>query len=107
MRFLLIAGLLQVTFLSGCSSTPKEKTEFEKQLDAVPMPTTEAERLKQCERLGWAALDAMRGAPHNLSSLFKPWDSTKLEAISERMTAMNCTRAESHPWIVGPTKQVN
>ncbi|WP_123512681.1 hypothetical protein [Pseudomonas frederiksbergensis] len=106
MRFLLIA-LLQVTFLSGCSSTPREKTEFEKQLDAVPMPTTEAERLNECKRLGWAALDATRGAPHNLLSLFKKWDSTKLEAIDGRMTAMNCTRAESYPWIAGPAKQVN
>jgi len=35
-------------FISGCYSTPKEKTEYEKQIDAVPMPVTEAERAEQC-----------------------------------------------------------
>jgi hypothetical protein len=42
-------------FISGCFSTPKEKTEYEKQIDAVPMPVTEAERLEQCRTFKLAA----------------------------------------------------
>lgn len=51
-----IASLIVVPlFISGCFSTPKEKTEYEKQIDAVPMPATEAERLEQCRTFKRAA----------------------------------------------------
>lgn len=35
-------------FVCGCFSTPKEKTEYERQIEAVPMPASEADRLEQC-----------------------------------------------------------
>ena len=47
--------LLAHLILSGCFSAPKEKTKYEKQIEAVPMPVTEAERLEQCRTFKLAA----------------------------------------------------
>lgn len=56
MNALRIAALIAAPLLfAGCYSTPKEKTEYEKQIDALPMPVTEAERLEQCRTFKLAA----------------------------------------------------
>ncbi|MHC8321243.1 hypothetical protein ACYZT4_11165 [Pseudomonas sp. GB2N2] len=96
-----IASLLLATFLSGCSSAPKEKTEFEKQLDAAPMPTTEADRLNQCKNLSdllFFELQDIAGL-NGSSSAIKPHDPSKSLALSRRMDSISCTKAERQNWL--------
>jgi len=98
-----IAGVMLATLLiAGCSSVAKEKSEYEKQIDAVPMPTSEMERQEQCTRFSREVLLLMLETATNYknSSLFKPVDSSTLKrvVIKRRMIAMNCTKAEQQPW---------
>ncbi|WP_219095987.1 hypothetical protein [Pseudomonas sp. UMAB-40] len=96
-----IASLLLAVLLFGCSSAPKQKTEFEKQIDAVPKPTTEADRLVQCKNLSsmylFEVLDA--GATVSASSLFQSREPSRAIAIYQRMIAISCTRAQRQPWL--------
>lgn len=93
--------LLVALLASGCTSVPKEKTEYEKQIDAVPMPTTEADRLEQCKNLSNAAFWQMLedGMLSRRTSFFKPLDYSKAFALNRRMVAMKCTKAEIEPWM--------
>ena len=81
-------------FISGCYSTPKEKTEYEKQIDAVPMPVTEAERLEQCRTFKLAAdrQQAEDFVQYALRSKMGASDSeyTETQALRNRLTAMKC-----------------
>lgn len=101
MRLRQFSGFLLVATLFGCSNSPKERTEFEKQLDAVPMPTTETGRQQQCTNLSRAAFGDFleHAAMSKQESLFKPGDYTKSVAINRRMVAMNCTKGERQPWL--------
>ncbi|WP_313598248.1 hypothetical protein [Pseudomonas sp.] len=95
MNALRIAALLVAPLiLSGCSSTPKEKTEYEKQIDAVPMPVTEAERLEQCRTFKLAAdrQQAEDFVQYALRPKIGASDSeyTKTQALRNRLRAMKC-----------------
>ncbi|MBV4452713.1 MULTISPECIES: hypothetical protein [Pseudomonas] len=95
MNALRIAALLVAPLiLSGCFSTPKEKTEYEKQIDGVPMPITEAERLEQCRTFKLAAdrQQAEDFVQYALRSKMGASDSeyTKTQAIRHRLRAMKC-----------------
>ncbi|MGF6288031.1 hypothetical protein QF010_006721 [Pseudomonas silensiensis] len=94
------APLLAALFAAGCTSVPKEKTEYEKQIDAVPMPTTEADRLVQCKNLSNMYLFEVLGASGTtgVPSLFPSRDRLRPMAIYQRMVAMSCTRAERQQW---------
>lgn len=93
-----ISGMLIAALLAGCSSTPKEKSEYEKQIDAVPMPTTEEERLTQCQNLGDLLSIELSEISQNFSALFKPFDSSRVDALNRRIDSIHCTRAETRPW---------
>jgi hypothetical protein len=101
MRMSQIAGLLLAALLSGCSSAPKEKTEFEKQIDSAPMPTTEADRLEQCENLSDLLFFEMRDVAgvNGFSAAFKPFDPSKSLALNRRMDSIRCTQAERRNWL--------
>lgn len=101
MRTSQIAGLLLATLLSGCSSEPKEKTEFEKQIDSAPMPTTEADRLEQCEYLSDLLYFEMRDIAglNGFSAAFKAHDPSKSLALNRRMDSIRCTKAERQNWL--------
>jgi len=81
-------------FISGCYSTPKEKTEYEKQIDAVPMPVTEAERLEQCRTFKLAAdrqqaEDFLQYAQRSKLGASDP-EYTETQALRNRLRAMKC-----------------
>ncbi|UEH06331.1 hypothetical protein [Pseudomonas sp. HN8-3] len=95
MNALRIAALIAAPLLfAGCYSMPKEKTEYEKKIDAVPMPVTEADRLKQCRNFKRVADDqeldvVLRiGLQPNLSA--SDFDYTKTLALKRRLRAMKC-----------------
>lgn len=95
MNALRIAALLVAPLiLSGCSSTPKEKTEYEKQIDAVPMPVTEAERLEQCHTFKLAA--DRQQAEDFVQYALRPkmgasdHEFTEALALLRRLRAMKC-----------------
>ena len=86
--------LLAPLFLSGCFSTPKEKTEYEKQIDAVPMPVTEAERLEQCRTFKLAAdrqqaEDFLQYAQRSKLGT-SDYDFPEAIALLHRLRAMKC-----------------
>lgn len=90
-----IATLIAAPLLfSGCYSMPKEKTEYEKQIDAVPMPVTEADRLEQCRNFKRVADDQelddfLRVAQQpNLSA--SEYGFTESLALLRRLRAMKC-----------------
>ncbi len=87
---LIVAPIL----LSGCYSSPNEKTEYEKQIDAVPMPITEAERLEQCRTFKLAAdrQQAEDIVQYARRSKMGASDSeyTETQAIRHRLRAMKC-----------------
>ncbi|WP_339496906.1 hypothetical protein [Pseudomonas sp. EA_15y_Pfl1_P101] len=81
-------------FVSGCYSTPKEKTEYEKQIDAVPMPVTEAERIEQCRTFKLAAdrqqaEDFLQYAQRSKLGASDP-EYTETRALRNRLRAMKC-----------------
>ncbi|MBA1294444.1 hypothetical protein G7025_13855 [Pseudomonas lurida] len=81
-------------FISGCYSTPKEKTEYEKQIDAVPMPVTEAERLEQCRTFKLAAdrqqaEDFLQYAQRSKLGASDP-EYTETRALRNRLRALKC-----------------
>lgn len=95
MNALRIAALLVAPLiLSGCSSAPKEKTEYEKQIDAVPMPVTEAERIEQCRTFKLAAdrQQAEDLVQYALRSKMGASNSeyTETQALRNRLRAMKC-----------------
>ncbi|MBZ6453888.1 hypothetical protein K7402_04945 [Pseudomonas fluorescens group sp.] len=79
---------------SGCFSTPKEKTEYEKQLDAVPMPVTEAERIEQCRN--FKRLADMQQVDDALQYVQRSklgasdYDYPEALALLHRLRAMKC-----------------
>ncbi|MGY2271054.1 MULTISPECIES: hypothetical protein [Pseudomonas] len=95
MNALKIAPLLLAhLILSGCFSTPKEKTEYEKQIDAVPMPVTEAERLEQCRTFKLAA-DRQRAEDFLQYAQRSKLDTSNYDfpesnALLHRLRAMKC-----------------
>ena len=95
------APLLAALLATGCTSAPKEKTEYEKQIDAVPMPTTEADRLEQCKNLSDLLLFELQDIAgiNGFSSAFKPHDPSKSLALSRRMDSISCTKAERRSWL--------
>jgi hypothetical protein len=99
--------LLVALLASGCTSVPKEKTEYEKQIEAMPMPTTEADRLEQCKYLNdavfWQMMEnGMLGRGTSMlsrrTSWFEPLDYSKVFALNRRMVAMKCPKVEM-PWM--------
>lgn len=95
MNALRIAALLVAPLiLSGCSSTPKAKTEYEKQIDAVPMPVTEAERLEQCRN--FKRLADMQQVDDALQYVQRSklgasdYEYTESLALLRRLRAMKC-----------------
>jgi PBP1b-binding outer membrane lipoprotein LpoB len=87
---LLVAPL----FISGCYSASKEKTEYEKQIDAVPMPVTEAERVEQCRNFKKSAdyQQAMYILQHSQRSKLgaSSYEFTETIALLRRLRAMKC-----------------
>lgn len=95
MNALRIAALIAAPLLfAGCYSMPKEKTEYEKKIDAVPMPVTEADRLEQCRNFKRIAEDQkiddfLRiGGKPNLSP--SEYGFTESLALLRRLRAMKC-----------------
>lgn len=81
-------------FVSGCYSTPKEKTEYEKQIDAVPMPVTEAERIEQCRTFKLAAdrqqaEDFLQYTQRSKLGASDP-EYSETRALRNRLRAMKC-----------------
>jgi len=95
MNALRIAALIAAPLLfAGCCSMPKEKTEYEKQIDAVPMPVTDAERLEQCRNFKRVAESQELGDILQYAqspNLRTPdYDYTKTLALKRRLRAMKC-----------------
>jgi len=81
-------------FISGCFSAPKEKTQYEKEIDAVPMPVTEAERLEQCRTFKIAsdrqqAEDVLQYAQRSKLGT-SDYDFPEANALLHRLRAMKC-----------------
>ena len=94
MNALRIAALIAAPLLfAGCYSTPKEKTEYEKQIDALPMPVTEAERLEQCRTFKLAA-DRQQAEDFVQYALRSKMGSDseyiETQALRNRLRAMKC-----------------
>ncbi|HCT08569.1 MAG TPA: hypothetical protein DIW86_24675 [Pseudomonas sp.] len=95
MNALRVAALIVAPlFVTGCYSTPKEKTEYEKQIDAVPMPVTEAERLEQCRTFKIAsdrqqAEDVLQYAQRSKLGA-SGYDFPEANALLHRLRAMKC-----------------
>ena len=92
--FRVAALVVAPLFVSGCFSTPKEKTEYEKQIDAFPMPVTEAERLQQCrnfKRLAdiQRAEDALQYAQRS-TLIASDYHFPEALALLHRLRAMKC-----------------
>lgn len=92
--FRIVILVIAQLFVSGCYSTPKEKTEYEKQIDAVPMPVTEAERIKQCRTFKLAAdrqqaEDFLQYAQRSKLGASDP-EYTETQALRNRLRAMKC-----------------
>lgn len=81
-------------FISGCYSTPKEKTEYEKQIDAVPMPVTEAERVEQCRNFQRSAdqqwVDDLIQHIQRSKIGASDYEYTETAALRRRLRAMKC-----------------
>lgn len=95
MSALRIATLLVAPLIfSGCVSMPKEKTEYEKQIDAVPMPVTEAERIEQCRN--FKRLADMQQVDDALQYVQRSklgasdYEYTETQALRHRLRAMKC-----------------
>ncbi len=90
-----VSVLIVVSFIvSSCASKPK--TEYEKKIEALPMPATEAERVEQCravQDLARSAFiddvlhDAQRTDP---GPGFPIYDESVYPALMRRHHAMNC-----------------
>ncbi|WP_164672079.1 hypothetical protein [Pseudomonas viridiflava] len=89
-------AVLIVVSLIGSSCASKPKTEYEKKVEAIPMPATEAERLEQCravEDLARSAFiddvlhEAQRKDP---GPGFPIYDESVYPALMRRHHAMNC-----------------
>ncbi|WP_421523095.1 hypothetical protein [Pseudomonas yamanorum] len=81
-------------FISGCYSTPKEKTEYEKQIDAVSMPATEAERVEQCRNFQQIAdhqriVDLLKYSQRSKLGA-SDYEFTEIQALRHRLRAMKC-----------------
>ncbi|MBK5437949.1 hypothetical protein JFV30_14300 [Pseudomonas sp. TH32] len=92
--FRVAALLVAPLFVSGCYSTPKEKTEYEKQIDAVPMPATEAERVEQCRNFQQSAdhqriVDLLQYAQRSKLG-DSDYEFTESRALLRRLRAMKC-----------------
>jgi PBP1b-binding outer membrane lipoprotein LpoB len=81
-------------FISGCYSTPKEKTEYEKQIDAVPMPVTEAERAEQCRNFQRSAdhqrVDDLMQHIQRSKIGASDYEYAESRALLRRLRAMKC-----------------
>ncbi|UVH51576.1 hypothetical protein P0D91_05675 [Pseudomonas sp. CBSPBW29] len=90
-----IATLIVVPlFISGCYSTPKEKTEYEKQIDAVPMPVTEAERVEQCRNFKQSAdyqhIEDLLQYSQRSKLGASDYEFAESRALLRRLRAMKC-----------------
>lgn len=90
-----VAVLVVVSLIvSSCASKPK--TEYEKKVEAIPMPATEAERLEQCravQDLARSAFidDVLHEAQHTDPGPGLPiYDESVYPALMRRHRAMNC-----------------
>ncbi|WP_439851134.1 hypothetical protein ACTACG_07255 [Pseudomonas syringae] len=87
---LIVASLI----ISSCVSRPK--TEYEKKVEAIPMPATEAERLEQCQAVQDLARsafieDVLHGAQRtDPGPGFPVYDESVYPALTRRHYAMNC-----------------
>ncbi|ONH50959.1 hypothetical protein BLL36_23915 [Pseudomonas cedrina subsp. cedrina] len=90
----IVALLVAPLILSGCFSTPKEKTEYEKQIDAVSMPVTEAERLEQCRNFKQIAdrqqVEDFLQYAHRSMMGASDYEYTESLALLRRLRAMKC-----------------
>ncbi|KTB93666.1 hypothetical protein AO069_15855 [Pseudomonas syringae pv. syringae PD2774] len=92
-----VSVLIVVSLIvSGCVNKPK--TEYEKKVEAIPMPATEAERVEQCravQSLARSAFiddvlhDAQRADP-GPGPGFPAYDESVYPALMRRHHAMNC-----------------
>lgn len=95
MNALRVAALIVAPlFVTGCYSKLFEKTEYEKKIEAMPMPATEAERVEQCREFQSLASeafvrDALQFSPRAYSGLWV-YDSSESPALRRRLKAMNC-----------------
>ncbi|WP_331851768.1 hypothetical protein [Pseudomonas syringae] len=89
-----VSVLIVVSLIvSSCASRPK--TEYEKKVEAIPMPATEAERLEQCravQDLLRSAFfsDALHHAQPDPGPGVPVYDESVLPALQRRDHAMNC-----------------
>lgn len=90
-----VAVLIVVSLIvSSCASKPK--TEYEKKIEALPMPATEAERTEQCRAVQDLARSAfMDDALHRARRTdpgpgFPVYDESVYPALMRRHHAMNC-----------------
>lgn len=85
---LIVASLI----VSSCASKPK--TEYEKKVEAIPMPATEAERVEQCRAVQDLArsafLDNVLHHAQRTDPGFPIYDESVHPALMRRHGAMNC-----------------
>lgn len=80
---------------SGCAT--QESIEYQKEVDAVPMPTNEAERVQQCKyfnsRNEWATFQQTVIARKQILPLFAITRALS-NAFTDRLYAMKCTQED-------------
>ena len=82
---------LAVAISSGCAS--KEKAEYQREVDAVPMPKTEVERILQCEHFNSRAFFVYLESYRKQQKQIIPniFDHPE-EPFFNRMYAMKCSQ---------------
>ncbi|AAY37853.1 hypothetical protein Psyr_2814 [Pseudomonas syringae pv. syringae B728a] len=90
-----VAVLIVVSLIvSSCASKPE--TEYEKKIEAIPMPATEAERAEQCQAVQDLARSAfIEDVLHDAQRTdpgpgFPVYDESVYPALMRRHHAMNC-----------------
>jgi hypothetical protein len=87
---------------SGCVHKPK--TEYEKEIEALPMPATEAERVEQCRGVQDLARSAfVDDALHHAQRTdpgpgFPIYDESVFPALMRRHHSMNCPSFDFLKW---------
>ncbi|PBP71964.1 hypothetical protein CCL21_06895 [Pseudomonas syringae] len=100
-----VAVLIVVSLIvSSCASKPK--TEYEKKIEAIPMPATEAERAEQCRAVQDLARSAFVDDALHRAQRADPgpgpglpiYDESVYPALMRRHHAMNCPSFNFLKW---------
>ncbi|POA50827.1 MULTISPECIES: hypothetical protein [unclassified Pseudomonas] len=95
MRFLFFVMIsLAAAVSSGCAS--KQSEEYQKEVDAVPMPRTETERLEQCRYFNSRILSvSLESARKQQEQLMPSMQGFSQLPFAKRIAAMNCSKKDT------------